>query len=380
MLRIGIVVGEMSGDALAASLIQSLIRHYPKLQFEGILGPNLLKLGGQSLYPMELLSVMGLVEPLARLPSILKARRHLIQYFVKNPPDIFIGVDAPDFNLSLENTLRKKGIKTVHYVSPSVWAWRQGRIHLIKKAVDLMLTLFPFEAKFYQDHQIPVCFTGHPFADQIPLEINTDQAKKALGLESNRPVVLLLPGSRNGELKYLAETFLQTARLLCLKRPDLQFILPLISDAHRAKFEVLKAKIAPEIPIQIQIGHARKMMEAADVVLVTSGTATLEVMLHKKPMVVVYKMHPITYQIAKRIVKVPYISLPNLLAGEKLVPEFIQAEAKPELLAAAILDAIDKENSQLIQTFTKLQLSLKKDASETAAQAVLALLKLKLNN
>jgi len=238
-VRVGIVVGEISGDNLAANLIRALRQLYPDLTFEGILGPALLQEGGQSLYPMERLSVMGLIEPLGRLPELFRIRRHLIQHFSDNPPDVFIGVDAPDFNLGLEKKLKEQRIPTVHYVSPSVWAWRQGRVKVIKKAVDLMLTLFPFEAKFFEDHQVPVCFTGHPLADQIPLEVNTIEAKETLGFDVSKPVITLLPGSRQGEIKYLAAIFIKSAQLCFEKQKNLQFVMPLVSEVHKATLEYL---------------------------------------------------------------------------------------------------------------------------------------------
>lgn len=371
-LRVGIVVGEISGDNLAAPLIQSLRSLYPDLIFEGILGPKLLEAGGRTLYPMDRLSVMGFFAPLARLPELLRIRRHLIQHFCANPPDLFIGVDSPDFNLGIEKVLKKNGIPTVHYVSPSVWAWRKGRIRGIQKAVDLMLTLFPFEAKFYEANQIPVCFAGHPLADQIPLEIDTKQAKRNLGFQEDAQVIAVLPGSRHNELKYLAEIFILTANRCFKKNKNLQFIVPLVSEEHRNYFENLCHKIAPEMPIKIIRGNAERVIAAADAVLVTSGTATLEVLLHKKPMVVAYRMHPLTYQIAKRLVKIPYIALPNLLVGEALVPEFIQAAATPENLSAALMKYLEPsyDRKKLVDQFRALHLTLKQDASFKAAEAI----------
>ncbi len=370
--KVGIVVGEVSGDNLAANLIRALRQHYPDLIFEGVLGSALLKEGGYSLYPMERLSVMGLIEPLGRLPELFR-----IQHFSDHPPDVFIGVDAPDFNLGLEQKLRARGIPTVHYVSPSVWAWRQGRVKKIKKAVDLMLTLFPFEAKFFEDHQVPVCFTGHPLADQIPMEINTIEAKETLGFDITKPVIALLPGSRNGEIKYLAEIFIRSAALCFEKQKDLQFVMPLVSEAHKATLDNLHQRLAPELPIKIMIGNAHLAMRAADTVLVTSGTATLEVMLHKKPMILVYRMHPVNFYIAKRVVKLSYIALPNLLAGEMIVPEFIQDNATPEKLSTALFNLLspDFELATLVEKFKAIHLSLRKNASEVAAGAIHQLLK-----
>lgn len=371
-VRVGIVVGEISGDNLATSLIKSLLKIYPNLSVEGILGPGLIKLGYQSLYPMERLSVMGFVEPLARLPELFRIRNHLFKHFTENPPDIFMGVDAPDFNLGLERKLKNKGIKTVHYVSPTVWAWRQGRVHTIKKSVDLVLCLYPFEPDFYKKFKVPAYFVGHPLADEIPLEIDTIAGKKALGLDSNRPVLGILPGSRQNELKYLLQDYLLAAKRCYQLKPDLQFVVPLVSKSHQLFFEKLQKEVAPELPIKIVIADPRVAISASDVVLVTSGTATLEVMLHKKPMVVAYRTHPITYQIAKRLIKVPYISQPNLLAGEVLVPEFIQANVQPELLANALLERLNGsfEIEKLKKQFLEIHLALKKNASETAAKQI----------
>ena len=371
------VVGEVSGDNLAANLIRALRPLYPDLAFEGILGPELLKEGGHSLYPMERLSVMGLIEPLGRLPELFRIRRHLIQHFCDNPPDVFIGVDAPDFNLGLEKKLKAHGIPTVHYVSPSVWAWRQGRIKKIKRAVDLMLTLFPFEAKFFEDHQVPVCFTGHPLADQIPLAVNTIEAKEALGFDVSKPVIALLPGSRQGEIKYLAAIFIRSAQLCFEKQKNLQFVMPLVSEAHKATLEHLHQTIAPEVPIKMILRDPHLAMRAADAVLVTSGTATLEVMLHKKPMILAYRMHPINFYIAKCVVKLSYIALPNLLAGKVIVPEFIQDDATPEKLSGALLQLLspDFDRASLVEKFTEIHLTLKKNASEVAASAIQGVMK-----
>ncbi len=371
------VVGEISGDNLGAALIRALKSFYPDIMLEGILGPKLIQEGGHSLYPMERFSVMGLIEPLSRLPELYCARKKVIQHFIQHPPDIFIGIDSPDTNLGIEKQLKAHGIPTVHYVSPSVWAWRQGRIKLIKKAVDLMLTLLPFEAEFYQQHQVPVCFTGHPLADEISLEIDSLAAKQHLNFSPDKPLIALLPGSRNNELKYLADIYIVTAKYCYEKNPSLQFVAPLVSEAHKFQFQKLHHVLAPEVPIKVIVGEAKLAMAAADVVLVTSGTATLEVMLHKKPMVVAYRMHPLTYQIAKRLVKVPYIALPNLLANSALVPEYIQGKAKPQVLGEALLNYLSSSDAKqkLVQRFTELHQILKQNGSIIAAQAIQKLLK-----
>ncbi len=280
-------------------------------------------------------------------------RRSLIQYYIQNPPDVFIGVDAPDFNLGLEKILHKHQIPTVHYVSPTVWAWRQGRIHNIKKAVDLMLALFPFESKFYEKHKVPVCFTGHPLADQIPLEGEkalagrAEQARKSLGLNLNKPVIALLPGSRDKEITSLSEIYLKTAKWCYEQEPQLQFVVALVKGSHQQQFINLKAKIAPELTMVILENKTSLALEACDVALVKAGTATLEVMLHKKPMVVSYRVHPITYQIFKRLIKVPWVALPNLLAEEQLVPEFLQEDMQPEKMGRALLALLDGDNTKL---------------------------------
>lgn len=378
-MRIGIVVGEVSGDALGADVIKSLKQYNPDIHIEGILGPQLLEEGGISFYAMDRLSVMGLVEPLKRIPELIYIRQKLKKHFLKHPPDVFIGIDAPDFNLGLERTLHQKGIPTVHYVSPSVWAWRQGRIKSIKQSVDLMLTLFPFEADFYIQNQVPVCFVGHPLADQIPLNI-------AWPIEDeNQTIIALLPGSRTSELKYMAALYCQTARLFyeCFiqknPRQSLRFVVPVTSITHKNYFESMIQQHAPEVPFMVQVGKVRQAIASANVVLVTSGTATLEVMLHKKPMVVAYRMHPITYSIIDRLVKVPYVALPNLLAKEFLVPEYIQQYATPEALSHMLLHYLNspEECQRLVNRFTELHQQLQQGGSKAAALAILKCLQQK---
>lgn len=383
------VVGERSGDQLAKALISALQSHCPKLKLEGVLGPRLLEftqIQANPLYPMERLSVIGIIEPLLRLPELYMMRRSLVKYFSdpSHRPDLFIGVDAPDFNLGLERLLRERGIRTVHYVSPTVWAWRQGRVHAIKKAVDLMLALYPFEEKFYQDHGVPVCFTGHPFADEIPLHIDSQAAKTALakasGIEisKNQTVIGLLPGSRASELKNLAPLYIEAAKLCYQKARNhhLIFIAPLVSEQHQQQFDLLCRQIAPEVPIQTVVQQSRQVMAASSAVLVTSGSATLEVMLHKKPMVVAYRLNPLTYQIGKRMLKVPYISQPNLLANEGLVPEFIQHEVTAENLSQALLNALNealdenKKHQYRVSRFQEIHENLRRNAAETGAKAI----------
>jgi lipid-A-disaccharide synthase len=366
------VVGEISGDNLATPLIQALRQHDSALTLTGILGPGLLQSGEKTLFPMERLNVMGLIEPLFRIPELYQIRRKLIQHFLEERPDVFIGVDAPDFNLGLERILRKDRIKTVHYVSPTVWAWRKNRLHTIEESVDLMLTLFPFESKFYKAHQIPVCFTGHPFADEIPMDSDGHASKQELGFSSSSTVIALLPGSRDKELQYLSEAFLKTAKWCYHQNKDTVFVVPLINEKHKTFFETMHQKYAPEVPLKIILNNARLAINACDSALVAAGTATLEVMLHQKPMVVAYRMHPISFQIVRRMVKIPYIALPNLLAEENLVPEYIQDKIDPISIGKALFDLLEPgtRQSYIVGRFREVHQLLKKDASQTAANAI----------
>jgi lipid-A-disaccharide synthase len=378
-LRFGIVAGEASGDLLGAGLIAAIKHRYPDASFEGIAGPQMIAAGASSLFPMDRLSVMGIVEVLGRYRELVGIRRKLAAHFRENPPDVFIGIDAPDFTLGLEKQLRTAGIKTVHYVSPSVWAWRQRRVKKIAASTDLMLTLFPFEESFYQQHQVPVQFVGHPLADTIPLSVDKTAERRALNLPENAEILALLPGSRSNELHYLAQPFIEAACWLHERRPAVKFVVPMANAERRAQFEhalfavAATGKAVPEI--KLNDGQSREVMAAADVVLLASGTAALEAMLLKRPMVVAYKLAPLTYWLAKRLVKVENVSLPNLLANESLVPEYIQHEATAEQLGKTVLgyfeDAAMSEN--MSQRFTDIHYSLRQNASETAADAVLSL-------
>ncbi|WP_299946140.1 lipid-A-disaccharide synthase [uncultured Microbulbifer sp.] len=373
--RIGVVVGEASGDILGASLMAALQKRLPEVAFEGIAGPRMLALGANSLYAMERLSVMGLVEPLKRLPELLKIRRSLCQYFIKNPPDLFIGIDAPDFNLSLEESLKTEGIKTVHYVSPSVWAWRRGRVKKIARAVNHMLTLLPFEAKFYRENQVPVTFVGHPLADDIPLQVNGSAKRRELGFADSDRVIALLPGSRAGEVRLLGSLFLQTARWCHQRNPDIKFVLPA---ANRLRLSEINRQLQgfTELPVTVLEGHAQTALTVADCVLIASGTATLETMLLKKPMVVAYKLGRVSYAIISRMLHTPWVSLPNLLAQKELVPEILQSNATPENLGAALMRYFEDPllGDQLQREFNELHQELRCNASERAADAVCNLL------
>lgn len=310
-IRIGIVAGETSGDILAAGLVRELQARYPDAQFEGIAGPRMQALGVKALFEMEELSVMGITEVLGRLPRILQVRRELLRHFIANPPDIFVGVDAPDFNIGVELKLRRAGIKTVHYVSPSVWAWRQGRIHKIKAATDMVLAFLPFEKAFYDRFDAPCRFVGHTMADDIPLVPDQGAVREALGIDPARRWLAVLPGSRTAEVGFMAPVFLEACKHLTVHNPDLGFIVPLVNQKRREQFLAIKAEVAPELDMVLLDGQGREAMIAADVVMLASGTAALEAMLVKKPMVVGYKLKPFSYLLAQWLVKTDYVSLPN---------------------------------------------------------------------
>ncbi len=375
-MRIGIVAGEASGDLLGAGLIRAIRERYPQAVFEGIAGPQMIGAGASSLFPMERLSVMGFSEVIGRLRELLGIRRQLARHFIENPPDAFIGIDAPDFTLGLERKLHQAGIKTVHYVSPSVWAWRQRRVKKIVRSTDLMLTLFPFEAEFYREHQMPVHFVGHPLADLIPLRPDRAAARRELGLPAAGEVLALLPGSRSTELNHLAATFIDTARWLKLQRPDLHIVVPLANAARRAQFQSILAEALEPPPLTLVDGRAREVMAAADVVLLASGTASLEAMLLKRPMVVAYRMAPFSYWLARRLLKVKSVSLPNLLAGDILVPELLQDAATPDQLGQAVLYYLENPQAaaEVMEHFNEIHHELRQDASRQAARAVLELI------
>ncbi len=371
-LKVALVAGEASGDILGAGLMQAIRNHCPQVEFIGVGGPLMEAQGLQSYFPMERLAIMGLVEVLGRLPELLSRRKRLVATLKQQQPDVFIGIDAPDFNLTIELQLREAGIKTVHYVSPSVWAWRQKRVLKIRQGCDLMLTLLPFEAQFYQEHQVPVLFVGHPLADSVAMHNDQLPAREQLGLPADAQVVALLPGSRGGEVAKLGALFVDTARYLLAEKPLLRFIIPAANQARREQLAAILAE-APNLPIDILDGQSQTALQACDAVLIASGTATLEAMLFKKPMVVAYKLAPLSHWLLKKMVKSPYISLPNLLAAEMLVPEFIQDAATPEALGEAVLIQL-RDGSKQTECFAELHQSLRCDASQRAAQGVLQLL------
>ncbi|WP_035366112.1 lipid-A-disaccharide synthase [Acinetobacter calcoaceticus] len=381
-LKIGIVVGEVSGDTLGVKLMRSFREQGIDAEFEGIGGPQMIAEGFKSYYPMETLSVMGIVEVLKDLKKLFAVRDGLINQWTQNPVDIFIGIDAPDFNLRLSKSIKEKNlpIKTVQYVSPSVWAWRQGRVHGIKQSIDLVLCLFPFEKVFYERYEVPAAFVGHPLAKQLPLENPIQIAKQQLGLNENQKHIALLPGSRKGEVERLLPMLLGTANILHKKYPDIQFLIPAINDARKQQIEQGVEQLAPHLKAVIHILEntdseskvGRMVMNASDIIALASGTATLEAMLMHRPMVTFYKLHWLTYIIAKLLVKIPYYSLPNIIAGKKVIEELIQADATPENLAAEIEKLMNVETAQIqVMQHLTMHKQLISGNTEDPVQAIL---------
>jgi len=377
MVRIGIVAGEASGDLLGSHLIRALKQQRPDIEFVGIAGPKMMNEGAQSLFPIERLSVRGYLEVIKHLWGLLKLRRQLLNHFIENRLDLFIGIDAPDFNFWLERKLKNKGVKTIHYVSPSIWAWRKNRIKKIKHAVTEILALFPFEPALYQDEGIPVSYVGHPLADMLPLVPDVAGARETLKLDSAALVVAMLPGSRQSEVQQHADLFVQAAKHIYAVRPDAKFLVPLITRETRQIFELVIFNEPEKLPIELLFGHAHDAMEAADVVIVASGTATLEAALLKKPMVITYRMPKLSWQLLKRMRLQPYVGLPNVLAERFVVPELLQDDATPEKLAEAALNLVSDKSKllEIQQEFTRIHHSLRQNTAEKAAAAVLAYLK-----
>lgn len=381
-LKIGIVVGEVSGDTLGVKLMRSFREQGIDAEFEGIGGPQMIAEGFNSYYPMETLSVMGIVEVLKDLKKLFAVRDGLINQWTQNPVDIFIGIDAPDFNLRLSKSIKEKNlpIKTVQYVSPSVWAWRQGRVHGIKQSIDLVLCLFPFEKVFYERYEVPAAFVGHPLAKQLPLENPIQIAKQQLGLNENQKHIALLPGSRKGEVERLLPMLLGTAKILHKKYPDIQFLIPAINDARKQQIEQGVEQLAPNLKTVIHILEntdseskvGRMVMNASDIIALASGTATLEAMLMHRPMVTFYKLHWLTYIIAKLLVKISYYSLPNIIAGKKVIEELIQADATPEHLASEIEKLMNVETAQIqVMQHLTMHKQLISGNTEDPVQAIL---------
>ena len=368
-----IVVGEHSGDTLGAGLMHELKTNYPDAKFIGIGGAKMEKLGFESLFAMEELAVMGIVEVLGRIRRLLHVRKSLVEYFSKNIPDVFIGIDAPDFNIGLELRLKKQRIKTVHYVSPSVWAWREKRIFKIAKATDMVLSLLPFEKAFYDKHQVPCTFVGHPLADDIPMVSDKQQARSELNLPLENKILALMPGSRGGELSRLLEPFFQSAEQLQQADENLLFVAPMVSEKRADQFNTLKSELAPNLKVQVIIDKTQTVMAASDCLLTASGTVTLEAALIKRPMVICYKFNMLTHLLAKWLVKLKWFSLPNLLANETLVPELLQDEVCPKQIIPLVKERLYHDQTSLNDTFKIIHQQLKCNASKQSAKAVIDL-------
>ncbi len=377
-MRIGLVAGETSGDLLGAGLIKAILERYPDAEFEGVAGPGMQAAGCAAWYDAEELAVMGLIEPLRQLPRLLRLRRDLIKRWIANPPDVFVGIDAPDFNLGLEKKLRGAGIATVHYVSPSVWAWRQGRVRKVAAAVDKVLCLLPFEQKFYAAHNVSAEFVGHPMADSIVIEPDRQAMRRKLGLAGN-PVVAILPGSRHSEVSRLGPLFAATAAWLKERSPGIVFVAPMAGSRLKDEFAAHLAAAGVADSVTLLDGQARDAISASDVVLLASGTAALEAALLGRPMVAAYRLAALTYFLLRtfRLMKVTHFTLPNLLSPEPIVPECMQADATPDRMGGELLDLLqDPDRRTVIEhKFAKLREELAQGADQLAANAVLELVK-----
>lgn len=369
MIDLGLVAGEASGDLLGAHFIAALKQGYPDLRAAGIAGPRLIEAGVEAVYPSEKLAVNGYVEVLRHLPELLWIRSRITRYFLRERPRVFVGIDAPDFNFTLEAKLKQAGIPTVHFVSPSIWAWRPERIHRIRQAVSHMLVVFPFEEKIYQDAGIPVTYVGHPLADVIPLEPDVAAARAALDLAAG-PVIALLPGSRLSEVTRHARLMLEAAVRIRQRHPDAQFVLPAASEA--AAQLIRQAQQGLDLPLRLLDGQSHTALAACDVALVASGTATLEAALFKKPMVITYRVPALTAHLMRKKALLPWIGLPNILARDSVVSERVQEAATPENLANDALAWLDDaaRRAAAIETFRTLHLSLRQNASARIAEAV----------
>jgi len=375
-MRIGLVAGETSGDLLGAGLIRELRKQVPDIRVEGVAGPAMEAAGCEAWESSEALAVMGLIEPLREIPRLLRLRRMLIRRWLENPPDVFVGIDAPDFNLGLARRLRRQGICTAHYVSPSVWAWRQGRVRKMGQAVDKVLCLLPFEKAFYDQHQVAAEFVGHPMADSIPADVSAADARAGLGIEADC-VVAVLPGSRVGEVSRLGPVFAAACARLAAANPDIQFVSPMATEKIHGMFAAHLKAAEIESRFMLTSGGAQAAMAAADVVLLASGTAALQAALLCRPMVAAYRIAPLTYAIAKgfSLLKVPYFTLPNMLTPEPLVPEYLQGDANPQALADAVADLLHDpaRRAHIAGQFAGLRQSLARDSDKLAARAVIKL-------
>ena len=373
-LCIGLVAGELSGDQLGAALIRRIRESRPDVRFAGIAGPQMRAAGCLALAQAEDLSVMGLTEVLVHLPRLLRLRRRVLRYFLEQPPQLFIGIDAPDFNLGLERRLKALGIPTLHWVSPAVWAWRRYRVNKIRRSVDCMLTLFPFETGFYRRHGVTARYVGHPLADEIPQDCGRASAREALDIDTDIPCVALLPGSRRSEIGRLLPRFLEAAAECRRGMPALRFGLPVASaDLMDLCRDILQRGRWQHLDITVLEGEARTAMCAADAVLLASGTAALECLLLKRPMVVAYRLHPLSYLLVRRLLRVPYVCLPNNLLNRAQVPELLQSEATPSRLAGALLELLQNpgEASRQVAPFAALHDELRCDSARQVAAAVL---------
>ncbi len=371
--RVAIVAGEASGDLLGAALVSAVRERFPGTEFEGIAGPRMIAAGARTLVPMEKLSVRGYVEALRSLPELLRIRSGLAARFTRERPDLFIGIDAPDFNLGLEKKLKRAGIPTVHYVSPSVWAWRAERIHSIGQCVDHMLTVFPFEEAIYAKAGIAATYVGHPLADQFPLAPDRAEARAQLRLPEQATAVALLPGSRQGELQAHADLYIDTAMRIAARRPGTRFFVPLATRQTRDYFESrLYAREAMDLELTILFGHARLALQAADVALIASGTATLEGALARCPMVITYRVPALTYRLMMRKALLPYVGLPNILAGEFIVPELLQENATPENLEQALVNWLEHKGARerLGERYEDIHRRLRLDSGPRLAEAL----------
>lgn len=378
-MKIAIVAGEVSGDILGARLIQALKAYYPDAQFEGIAGPEMQAQGCDSLFEMDRLSVMGFTEVIGRLRELMSIRKSLLQRWTQDPPDVFIGVDAPDFNIWLEQRLHAQATPSVHYVSPSIWAWRQSRVKKFVGNLDLMLALFPFEVDFYKQHQVPVAFVGHPLADEIPLENDKHQARQALDLASEPFTLAVLPGSRSGEIQRIGPDFLLGLKTIHQNHPEWQLVCPLVNDKIAVQFKALHQELAPEVPMTWVSGQSRTVMKAADQILMASGTAVLEGMLVGRPMVAAYRVAALTGWIIQRLgmIKSPFYTLPNNLANQRLVPELIQQELTVEAVITEVetqFSQTSEQKAQVLRRFSEIHKILKQGASQQAAAAIHELL------
>jgi len=375
-MKVGLVAGESSGDVLGAGLIHAIRKRHPDATFEGVAGPEMLARGCQQWEPAESLAVMGLIEPLAHIPRLLRLRKSLVNRWRASPPNVFVGIDAPDFNLGLEKRLRASGIKTVHYVSPSVWAWRVGRIKTIKAAADRVLCLLPFETALYDQHGVDSLFVGHPKADSAPLQVDVAAARKSLGLSASE-VVAILPGSRSTEVSKLGEILVAAAKIMATQRPGIQFVTPAATPALRPMIERQIAAAGIENRFLLLQGDSETAMAAADVVLLASGTAALESALLLKPTVAAYRVGRLTAAIVRtlRLLQIKYFTLPNLLTETPLVPEFIQENAQPGPIAAAVIELLDDPDRRhsIASRFAKLRIELAQNTDQRAADAVIEL-------